>query len=315
MTEVEIQPPKKAHGLVTFMRLGQADSSVRAELLHRSPCSKPRSRGHPHLRTASLDQVRGGESIASDAAVLGEAELIFYGGAGKYAAARKRLERWVERDAAARQLQKRVMLSMNRPSGKRGKISRESAAVVIQRRWRVIREARLGAMPQKRPSKTKKKGPVVHGSVVRKEKEAYEVVIKRLRMSMYVRKIQMLFKSPEYQRQAYLRRKAVMKMQALMRKRNSAYIAEQRARAKHEIGEGIMRRHGGLAQMDALDVIVHQYKAYKSVSDFKTTAYNLVGGAIDSSWRAQRDAKVAAAGWTAARQLQRGRIEPDEHSA
>ena len=66
-----------------------------------------------------------------------------------------------------------------------------------------------------------------------------------------------------------------------------------------------MRRHGGLAQMDALDVIVHQYKAYKSVSDFKTTAYNLVGGAIDSSWRAQRDAKVAAAGWTAARQLQR----------
>ena len=59
----------------------------------------------------------------------------------------------------------------------------------------------------------------------------------------------MLFRSPEYQRQAYLRKKAVLKMQALMRKRNSAYIAEQRARARHEIGEGIMRRHGGLAQV------------------------------------------------------------------
>ena len=37
-----------------------------------------------------------------------------------------------------------------------------------------------------------------------------------LRMSMYVRKIQMLFKSPEYQRQAYLRRKAVMKMKFIL---------------------------------------------------------------------------------------------------
>ena len=48
------------------------------------------------------------------------------------------------------------------------------------------------------------------------------MIIRRLRISLYVRKIQTIFRSPAYQRQAYLRKRACLKMQSLLRQRRCA---------------------------------------------------------------------------------------------
>ena len=72
------------------------------------------------------------------------------------------------------------------------------------------------------------------------------------------------------------------------RARSSSRTVEQRLRAQQEIRDGIMRRHGGLAQMEALVTISNQYEAYRTICAFKQTVFGLIASATDSMWRMAR---------------------------
>ena len=144
-------------------------------------------------------------------------------------------------------------------------MGREAAATVIQNCWRTYSDAQAErkGLPRRDPKaaggggrgggRGAKRG--ARGGRGQPKKDTYEQIIQRLRISMYVRKIQLLFRSPAYQRQAYLRRKSALKMQGLVRQGQSARVAALRAKAKKDAADGVMQRHGGLAQMDALDVM------------------------------------------------------------
>ena len=307
-------PPKRAHALVEFMRLTAADMALREELPPRpsevfaSGLSPPDAAGG-----ASAVATEGGKGGGeSDAAILIEAELIFYGGAGRYATSRRQLANFVERDQAAKQLQRKALLSICRPRAgrRRGTMGREAAAVVIQNAYRHFKDVDAERRGLPKPSELRAKAAKGRrggrgGGSSRKKKETYEEIIRRLRMSMYVRKIQMLFRSPAYQRQAYLRRKAALKMQALLRQRQSKAQVHTLAKAKADVADGVMRRHGGLAQMDALDVIIHHYHAYKAGAELKKSLFELVSTSIDASWRAMREGVLLAKGWSELRALQK----------
>ena len=270
VSEEEVPPAKKAHSLATFMRITSADAALQEELppvaaeLFRSIASGADGAGGVEKVEAEGGKC-GGES---DAAVLVEAELILYGGAGRYALARTLLARFVERDTAAKQLQKKALLTICKPRAGRkqaGAMGREAAATVIQNCWRTYSDAQAErkGLPRRDPKaaggggrgggRGAKRG--ARGGRGQPKKDTYEQIIQRLRISMYVRKIQLLFRSPAYQRQAYLRRKSALKMQGLVRQGQSARVAALRAKAKKDAADGVMQRHGGLAQMDALDVM------------------------------------------------------------
>ena len=169
-----------------------------------------------------------------DSTLFLEAELLLYGGAGqprlactrsqrrlactrsqrrpttgRYLAARARLARWFERDAAARTVQTRALRAICRPNASRpvpGSFGRGVVAGIIQRWWRRV----LAAHPDRYPPRPK---PRRRDRSSAPKKATYEEIIRRLRMTMYVRKLQALFRSPRYQRQAYLRRRACLTMQ------------------------------------------------------------------------------------------------------
>ena len=77
-------------------------------------------------------------------------------------------------------------------------------------------------------------------------------------------------------------------MQALVRRRRSQSSLAVRQRARVQMAEGVLQKHGGLAQMEALDVIAQQYSAYRAISAYKRTLYAAVVAAVDSHWRVAR---------------------------
>ena len=65
-----------------------------------------------------------------------------------------------------------------------------------------------------------------------------------------------------------------------------------------------------VAQMDALDVIISQYQAYRTISNFKYAVYLAAASFLDAQWRVQRggiDLQVGGGsdGWLAVTTLQR----------
>ena len=87
----------------------------------------------------------------------------------------------------------------------------------------------------------------------------------------YVRKLQSLFRSPRYQRQAYLRRKACLTMQAVVRRRTARKKAEERKAARRAYKEQTLSKAKNVFSHEALAVftIARAYRAYRAVSAAK----------------------------------------------
>ena len=248
----------QVHTLEQLIRISAADLAVRTELPPPPAAvfAVTEQVAEAAGGAARVTSIPGGGGGESDAAVLVEAELILYGGAGRYRTARRRLAKWYERDVAARSMQRKALHAICKPRPGRQlaafSFGKDAAAMTIQDWWRSIMKQRRIDDPerfrrQRREARLAKRGE--------RNKETFEVIIRRLRMTMYVRKIQMLFRSPQYQRQAYLRRKACLKLQALLRQRQARKFAEARAKAAKERRVGIVRRLGGMAHFEAVEII------------------------------------------------------------
>ena len=87
----------------------------------------------------------------------------------------------------------------------------------------------------------------------------------------YVRKLQFLFRSPRYQRQVYLRRRACLTMQAAVRQRTARKMAEERKAARRAYKEQTIGKAKNVFSNEALAAftIARAYRAYRAVSAAK----------------------------------------------
>ncbi len=179
LEELPAYTDRRAHSLVQAMRIGAASARLTSELSP-SPAAVHAVSATLAALATSATRAPGGEC---DSAVLVEAELLLYGGAGRYLAARERLASWFERDAAARMVQARALRAMCKPrAGRRltGSFGRGVAASTIQQWWRQV----LAAHPERYPPRPKPKRKPGGSSPKR---ATYEEIVQRLRMTMCAR--------------------------------------------------------------------------------------------------------------------------------